>query len=84
MSRAVRASKPRVALRLWNLMGPDILPDVKGTNILMNCSAKLAIVEQAQNLLYEMKTGNGTSVPRMTPNLVTYSTLHHAFRRLVN
>jgi pentatricopeptide repeat protein len=69
MSRAVRASKPRVALRLWDLMKKPtststsssdttslvITPDVKAVNILMNCFAKLGDLDKARQLLEEMK-----------------------------
>jgi pentatricopeptide repeat protein len=81
MSRAVKAQKPRVALRMWNLKGTDVVPDVKAANILMNCFAKLADVDKAQDLLSQMKSGEGRTVPRMTPNLVTYNTLLHACQK---
>lgn len=61
MSRFVKANKPVVALRLWNLMihsnqsGPPLLIDVRAANILMNCYAKLANVEAAERLLGDMK-----------------------------
>lgn len=35
MSRAVKASKPRVALRLWKIKGSDLKADLKAANILM-------------------------------------------------
>lgn len=90
MSRAVHVGRPRVALRLWNLMklqaeffsNPKqsssavlLVPDVKAANILMNAHAKLANVEEAYDLMRQMMFGNGTDVPIMTPNLVTYNTL---------
>jgi pentatricopeptide repeat protein len=90
MSRAVHVGRPRVALRLWNLMklqgeffsNPKLsnaavvlVPDVKAANILMNAHAKLANVEEAHDLYRQMMFGNGTDVPAMTPNLVTYNTL---------
>jgi pentatricopeptide repeat protein len=52
-----------------------ILPDVKAANILMNVHAKLADVDSAWYLLDQMIHGNGTDVPKLTPNLVTYNTL---------
>lgn len=55
--------------------GNIILPDVKACNILMNVYAKLANAEAAQNLMDQMKYGNGTDVPRLRPNIVTYNTL---------
>lgn len=110
MSRAVKASKPRVALRLWKLMlsssspssspwpspssssfsSPTTItsnsdsnnnlllrPDVRAANILMNCYAKLSMVEQAQDLLNQMKTGCGPDISGqpIQPNLVTYNSL---------
>ena len=90
MSRAVQVRKPQLALRLWNLMKMQadffnphattvepnaILPDVKAANILMNVYAKLADVESAQILFEQMIHGNGTDVPMLTPNLVTYNSL---------
>lgn len=81
MSRAVKASKPLVALRLWNIMGPEIVPDLKAANILMNCYAKLADVENAEALLDQMKNGGGYLVPRISPNLVTYNTVLNACQR---
>ena len=82
MSRAVKSSKPRVALRLWDLMGPTITPDVKAANILMNCFAKLANVKRAKQLLHEMKTGTGPTICRpLTPNLVTINTLLNACQK---
>ena len=76
MSRAVKLSKPRVALRLWDIMCPTITPDVKAANILMNCFAKLANVERAKQLLQEIKTGTGPTISTaLTPNLVTINTL---------
>lgn len=66
MSRFVKANKPIVALRLWNLMihtnhphrqepFEPIVIDVKAANILMNCYAKLADVTTAQQLLQDMR-----------------------------
>jgi len=56
-------------------LGPDsIIPDIKAANILMNTYAKLADVESARDLLNQMRFGNGTDVPRMAPNLITYNT----------
>ncbi|KAL7557805.1 hypothetical protein ACA910_003849 [Epithemia clementina (nom. ined.)] len=82
MSRAVNLSKPRVALRLWNLMCPTIAPDVKAANILMNCFAKMADVKRAKQLLREMKTGSGVMINhRLTPNLITINTLLNACQR---
>jgi pentatricopeptide repeat protein len=89
MSRAIKFSKPLVALRLWDLMiqkrSPGAIPmediDVKAANIRMNCFAKLADVSQAQNLLQQMITGDGPDVPRLPPNIVTYNTLLHACQR---
>lgn len=95
MSRANRMGKPRVALRMWNLMlktpefvysrdrkfspallrSNEIVPDIKAANILMNSYAKLADVDAAQDLLNQMRLGNGTDVPRLEPNLVTYNTV---------
>jgi pentatricopeptide repeat protein len=79
MSRAVKASsksKPRVALRLWKLKGPDLKADLKAANILMNCYAKLADVKSAQDLLHQLQTGRGSpDVPKLRPNLVTFNTL---------
>ena len=75
MSRAVRASKPRVALRLWKLKDPHLAADVRAANILMNCFAKLADVKAAQNLLEQLCTGSGPDVPALEPNLVTFNTL---------
>ena len=88
MSRAVRMGKPRVALRLWNLMtkqrgffinnpspASTIVPDIKAANILMNCYAKLGDVTSARDLLNQMLKGNGRDVPYIHPNLVTYNTL---------
>jgi pentatricopeptide repeat protein len=78
MSRAVKASsksKPRVALRLWKLKGPDLRADLKAANILMNCYAKLADVKSAQDLLHQLQSGGGPDVPKLRPNLVTFNTL---------
>ena len=88
MSRAVKMGKPRVALRLWNLMTKQrgfflndpspssaIVPDIKAANILMNCYAKLGDVESARGLLDQMLHGDGRDVPRIYPNLVTYNTV---------
>jgi pentatricopeptide repeat protein len=78
MSRAVKASsksKPRVALRLWKLKGPDLKADLKAANILMNCYAKLADVVSAQDLLHQLQSGCGPDVPKLRPNLVTFNTL---------
>ena len=68
MSRFVKADKPIVALRLWDLMihsgsrrhsgtsnVPAVVIDVKAANILMNCYAKRADVRSAQQLLESMK-----------------------------
>lgn len=70
MSRFLKANKAVVALRLWTLMlqssplptssessvSPPVLEiDVKAANILMNCHAKMANVQAAQELLHEMK-----------------------------
>ncbi|GAX19542.1 hypothetical protein FisN_19Hh119 [Fistulifera solaris] len=89
MSRAIKFSKPLVALRLWDLMiqkrSPGAIPmediDVRAANIRMNCFAKLADVPKAQNLLQQMITGDGPDVPRLPPNIVTYNTLLHACQR---
>jgi pentatricopeptide repeat protein len=78
MSRAVKASsksKPRVALRLWKLKGPEMKADLKAANILMNCYAKLADVVSAQDLLHQLQSGCGPDVPKLRPNLVTFNTL---------
>jgi pentatricopeptide repeat protein len=90
MSRAVQVGKEGLALRLWYLMKTQaeffsshsktpvievILPDVKAANILMNVHAKLCDVESAQYLMSQMTYGNGTDVPLLQPNLVTYNTL---------
>lgn len=90
MSRFVKANKPAVALRLWNLMirqgqqSPAILDiDVKAANILMNCYAKLADVDAAQHLLDAMKQENQTRTVKAEsrggvhlppPNSITYNT----------
>ena len=76
MSRAVKLHKPQVALRLWKLKGPQIQPDTKAANILMNCYAKLADVDRAEALLYEMQNDGG-----LAPNLVTYNTMLHACQK---
>lgn len=97
MSRAVQVGKERLALRLWYLMKTQprffssnqdtklnamiILPDVKAANILMNVHAKLCDVESAQYLMGQMIYGNGTDVPQLEPNLVTYNSLLDACRR---
>jgi pentatricopeptide repeat protein len=52
-----------------------LVPDVKAANILMNAHAKLANVEEAFDLMRQMKYGNGTDVPATRPNIVTYNTL---------
>ena len=85
MSRAVKLSKPRVALRLWNLMGQSSVaeePDVKAANILMNCFAKMADVQSAKQLLKEMRAGKGNGqiwkYGATSPNLVTINTLLNA------
>ena len=52
-----------------------IVPDVKAANILMNCYAKMGDVPSALELLEQMKTGNGSDVPAMEPNLITYNTV---------
>lgn len=52
-----------------------MIPDIKAANTLMNCYAKLADVKSAQDLLSQMKDGNGIDVPYLEPNLVTYNTL---------
>jgi len=90
MSRAVYAARPHVALRLWNLMKLQgefwsnrrdsnadtvLVPDVKAANILMNAHAKLANVEEAFDLMRQMKYGNGTDVPAIAANIVTFNTL---------
>lgn len=96
MSRAVYAERPHVALRLWNLMklqnefwsnprdtnaATVLIPDVKAANILMNAHAKLANVEEAFDLMRQMKYGNGTDVPATRPNIVTFNTLLHACQK---
>ena len=53
----------------------SIVPDVKAANILLNVYAKLADVDSAWYILDQMIHGNGTDVPKLTPNLVTYNTL---------
>lgn len=89
MSRANKMGKARVSLRLWNLLQLQaelfssspaenelLIPDVKACNILMNSHAKLADVTAAQELMTQMRFGNGTDVPYcISPNLVTYNTL---------
>jgi len=77
MARAVQNSKPRVALRLWKLMqSTTIVPDVRAANILMNCYAKLAQVDRAQDLLEQMRTGNGPDIHiPLDANLVTHNTV---------
>ena len=98
MSRAVQVGKERLALRLWYLMKTQahffsstqtkksinsvILPDVKAANILMNVHAKLCDVESAQHLMGQMIYGNGTDVPKLEPNIVTYNSLLDACRRV--
>ena len=72
MSRAVRASKPHVALRLWNMMPSTLEPDVKAINILMNCYAKLGNVERAKQVLNEME---------VEPNIVTFNTVLNACQK---
>jgi pentatricopeptide repeat protein len=57
------------------LFSNTIVPDIKAGNILMNSYAKLADIASCRNLLQQMIYGNGTDVPRMTPNLVTHNTL---------
>ena len=75
MSRFVKANKPVVALRLWNLMIHTSYPhrqehlepipiDVKAANILMNCYAKMADVPTAQQLLQDMRTSNTRAAAR--------------------
>jgi pentatricopeptide repeat protein len=97
MSRAVAVGKERLALRLWYLMKTQpyfftkvpkdkytsavIVPDVKAANILMNVHAKLCDVESAEYLLEQMIHGNGTDVPKLEPNIVTYNSLLDACRR---
>ena len=96
MSRALTVGNPHVALRLWNLMklqteffasahhnhtATIILPDVKAANILMNVYAKLADMDSAWYLFDQMIHGNGTDVPKLNPNLVTYNTLLDACRK---
>jgi pentatricopeptide repeat protein len=83
MSRAVRAHKPRVALRLWKMMPAVIEPDVKAMNILLNAYAKLANVKKAQEVLRDMTTtGQGShKTPRLVPNLVTFNTVLHACQK---
>jgi pentatricopeptide repeat protein len=93
MSRANRMGKPKVALRMWKLMqqspefvrvaggdtrSNDIVPDIKAANILMNSFAKLSDIASAQDLLNQMLHGNGTDVPRLEPNRITYNTLMDA------
>jgi pentatricopeptide repeat protein len=69
MSRFVKANKPIVALRIWNLMIHTSYPhrqeqlepidiDVKAANILMNCYAKLADVTTAQQVLQDMRASD--------------------------
>jgi pentatricopeptide repeat protein len=71
MSRFVKANKPIVALRLWNLMIHSTYPqrheqlepiviDVKAANILMNCYAKMADVSAAQQLLRDMRASDAS------------------------
>lgn len=96
MSRAVHVGRPNVALRLWSLMKlqPEffsnprdtiattvLVPDVKAANILMNAHAKLANVDEAFDLMRQMKYGNGTDVPATRPNIVTFNTLLHACQK---
>lgn len=97
MSRAVQGGKERLALRLWYLMKTQphffssshrkkesrtaILPDVKAANILMNVYAKLCDVEAARHLMEQMIFGNGTDVPKLEPNIVSYNSLLDACRR---
>mmetsp|Transcript_11180 Transcript_11180/g.16412 ORF Transcript_11180/g.16412 Transcript_11180/m.16412 type:complete len:734 (+) Transcript_11180:191-2392(+) len=96
MSRAVQVGKERLALRLWYLMKTQaeffssktkapittvILPDIKAANILMNVHAKLCDVEEAKYIFSQMIHGNGTDVPRLEPNIVTYNTLLDACQK---
>jgi hypothetical protein len=46
----------------------------KGSQHLDEC-ARQTKVESAWHLLDQMMHGNGTDVPKLTPNLVTYNTL---------
>lgn len=97
MSRAVKVGKERLALRLWYLMKTQarffsstqseqirdsvIVPDVKAANILMNVHAKLCDVESAKYLMSQMVYGNGTDVPKLKPNIVTYNSLLDACQK---
>lgn len=96
MSRAVQVGKERLALRLWYLMKTQaeffsskptvplesiILPDIKAANILMNVYAKLCNIEDAKYVYSQMIHGNGTDVPRLEPNIVTYNTLLDACQK---
>lgn len=77
MSRLVKANKPVVALRLWNLMilDKEILNiDVKAANILMNCYAKVADINAATDLLEMMKSQHSVVLRLPLPNLITYNT----------
>jgi pentatricopeptide repeat protein len=73
MSRAVRAGKPHVALRLWKMMPSSIEPDVKSINILLNCYAKLGNADMAKTILNEME---------QEPNLVTFNTVLKACQKV--
>lgn len=77
MSRAVKLSKPLVALRLWKLMqSVNIEPDIRAVNILMNCYAKLADLKGAESLMNQIQTGCGPDITSpLEANLVTYNTL---------
>ena len=83
MSRAVRAHKPHVALRLWHLRPATTPVDVKALNILMNCYAKLSNVKAAQRVLQEMMDGEVGGIDGMViqPNLVTFNTVLKACQR---
>lgn len=80
MSRAVKASKPRVALRMWKLLLNDparIVPDIRAINILINAYAKIPDLQSACRVLQQMQTGHlgaDSKVP-LKANLVTYNTL---------
>jgi pentatricopeptide repeat protein len=86
MSRANSLGKPRVALRLWNLMlassagDPNgtnqLIPDTRAVNILLNSYAKLEDVDTARTVVDQMRTGSGPDVRvLLVPNLVTFNTL---------